>query len=84
YLAEQGHNDIVVESGARLAAAFVETGLVNELVLYCAPTLLGSNARPLLALPLDSMQQQIRWHWQDIRMVGQDLRLTLQPEAARP
>ncbi|MDP2609853.1 MULTISPECIES: bifunctional diaminohydroxyphosphoribosylaminopyrimidine deaminase/5-amino-6-(5-phosphoribosylamino)uracil reductase RibD [unclassified Oceanobacter] len=84
FLAEQGHNDILVESGARLAAAFVETGLVNELVLYCAPTLLGSNARPLLALPLDSMQQQIRWHWQDIRMVGQDLRLTLQPEAARP
>ncbi|MFK4753384.1 bifunctional diaminohydroxyphosphoribosylaminopyrimidine deaminase/5-amino-6-(5-phosphoribosylamino)uracil reductase RibD [Oceanobacter antarcticus] len=84
FLAAQGHNEVLVESGAHLAAAFVESGLVNELVLYCAPTLLGSSARPLLVLPLESMQQQMRWQWQDIRMIGNDLRLTLRPEQDQP
>ena len=79
HLAEQGSNEVLVESGAQLAGAFIQTGLVNELVLYCAPTLLGSNARPLLSLGLDSMAGQIRWQWSDVRMVGNDLRLTLTP-----
>ena len=81
YLGEQGQNEILVESGARLAGAFAAQNLINELVLYCAPTLLGSNARPLLSLDFSEMKQQIRWHWQDVRMVGNDLRLTLTPEA---
>lgn len=79
YLGEQGHNEILVESGAQLAGAFVAHNLINELVLYCAPTLLGSNARPLLSLDFGAMKQQLRWHWQDVRMVGNDLRLTLTP-----
>lgn len=78
-LGERGCNEVLVESGAALAGAFVAAGLVDELILYCAPTLLGSNARPLLSLPLDSMKEQIRWHWQDSRQVGDDLRLTLRP-----
>ncbi|WP_051219111.1 bifunctional diaminohydroxyphosphoribosylaminopyrimidine deaminase/5-amino-6-(5-phosphoribosylamino)uracil reductase RibD [Oceanobacter kriegii] len=81
YLAEQGCNEVLVESGAQLAGAFVAAGLVDELVVYTAPTLLGSNARPLLNLPFDRMQQQLRWQWQDVRMVGNDLRLTLTPAA---
>ena len=81
HLAEQGCNEVLVESGAQLAGAFVAAGLVDELVVYTAPTLLGSNARPLLNLPFDRMQQQLRWQWQDVRMVGNDLRLTLTPAA---
>lgn len=82
HLGQLGHNEILLESGARLAGAFAAQNLLNELVLYCAPTLLGSNARPLLSLDFDSMNQQLRWHWQDVRMVGNDLRLTLTPEAS--
>ena len=77
HLGELGHNEVLIESGAQLAGAFVQAGLVNELVLYCAPTLLGSNARPLLSLGLNSMAEQIRWQWADVRKVGNDLRLTL-------
>lgn len=84
YLGEQGHNEILVESGAQLAGAFAAHNLINELVLYCAPTLLGSNARPLLSLDFSEMKQQIRWHWQDVRMVGNDLRLTLTPSTPAP
>ena len=82
HLATQGSNEVLIESGAKLAAAFVSAGLVDELIVYCAPTLLGSDARPLLSLPLSEMKQQIRWQWQDVRMVGNDLRLTLRPDTS--
>ena len=82
HLATQGSNEVLIESGAKLAGAFVSAGLVDELIVYCAPTLLGSDARPLLSLPLSEMKQQIRWQWQDVRMVGNDLRLTLRPDTS--
>lgn len=79
-LGRLGNNEVLVESGAKLSGAFINTGLVQQLIIYCAPTLLGSEARPLFELPLQQMNQQIRWHWQDVRMVGNDIRLTLVPE----
>ena len=82
HLATQGNNEVLIESGAKLAGAFVSAGLVDELIVYCAPTLLGSEARPLLSLPFSEMKQQIRWQWQDVRMVGNDLRLTLRPDTS--
>ncbi|KEA65046.1 Diaminohydroxyphosphoribosylaminopyrimidine deaminase [Marinobacterium lacunae] len=68
-------NELLVECGATLAGAFVETGLVDELNLYMAPKLLGSQARPLLELPLQRMAQQIPLELTDIRHLGADLRL---------
>ena len=76
-LADQGINEILVESGAQLAGAFVEQNLVDELILFTAPTLLGSDARPMFTLPFSKMDEQIRWTWQDVRMVGNDLKLVL-------
>lgn len=76
-LGQLGCNNVLVETGAQLAGAFIKQSLVQELVLYCAPTLLGSNARPLVSLELEKMSQQVRGQWQDIRMVGDDIRLTL-------
>lgn len=81
-LGRLGHNEVLVESGAQLAGAFITANLVQQLVLYCAPTLLGSDARPLVQLPLTQMQQQIRWQWQDMRMLANDLKLVLTPAAA--
>ena len=76
-LANQGINEVLVETGAKLAGAFVEQDLVDELILFTAPTLLGSDARPAFTLPFAKMDQQIRWSWQDVRMVGNDLKLVL-------
>jgi diaminohydroxyphosphoribosylaminopyrimidine deaminase/5-amino-6-(5-phosphoribosylamino)uracil reductase len=50
---------------------------VDELVMFTAPTLLGSDARPSFGLPFTKMDQQIRWSWHDVRMVGNDLKLIL-------
>lgn len=77
-LGQRGCNNVLVETGAQLAGAFIEQRLVSELILYCAPTLLGSSARPLTNLNLDKMSQQVRGQWQDIRMIGDDIRLTLE------
>jgi diaminohydroxyphosphoribosylaminopyrimidine deaminase/5-amino-6-(5-phosphoribosylamino)uracil reductase len=76
-LASQGINEVLVETGAKLAGAFIEYDLVDELVMFTAPTLLGSDARPAFSLPFVTMDQQIRWSWQDVRMVGNDLKLVL-------
>ena len=70
-------NEVLVECGATLAGAFVREALFDELIVYLAPTLLGADARGLLALPFDRMDQQIRLQWSDLRRVGADLRLTL-------
>ncbi len=72
-------NEVLVEAGATLTGAFVAQGLVDELVLFLAPTLLGSDARPLFELPLTRMAQQRRLQLVDSRMLGADLRLTLKP-----
>lgn len=81
-LARRGINDVLVEAGPTLAGAFVHGGLADELILYAAPTLLGSDARPLLELPgITRMSQQLRLEIIDLARVGRDLRLRLRPEA---
>jgi diaminohydroxyphosphoribosylaminopyrimidine deaminase/5-amino-6-(5-phosphoribosylamino)uracil reductase len=77
YLAQAEQcNELLVECGARLAGAFVAAGLVDELVVYMAPKLLGSAARPLLELPLERMAQQVPLELVELRHLGADLRLT--------
>ncbi|RGP39401.1 Diaminohydroxyphosphoribosylaminopyrimidine deaminase [Altererythrobacter insulae] len=51
YLTTLGINDIVIESGAQLSGAFIEQDLVNELILYQAPKLMGSDGKSLVAMP---------------------------------
>lgn len=80
HLASQGINEVLVETGAKLAGAFIAQDLVDELVMFTAPTLLGSDARPAFDLPFSKMDQQIRWSWQDVRMVGNDLKLVLKSQ----
>lgn len=72
-------NEILVECGAALAGAFVRQGLFDELIVYMAPTLLGTDARGMLTLPFARMIEQIPLRWADVRHLGNDLRLTLTP-----
>lgn len=69
-------NELLVEAGATLAGAFVAAGLADELVVYAAPVLLGSQARPLLALPIAGMAEKIPLILKDVRMLGGDIRMT--------
>jgi len=79
-LAAREINEVWIESGARLGGAFLAQGLVDELIVYLAPVLLGHSARPLAELPeLTKLNQAQHWQWQDVTRIGEDLRLILQP-----
>lgn len=70
-----GINEVHVEAGATLSGSFIEQGLADELVLYMAPHLMGSVARPLFNLPLAKMAERYPLQIRDIRAVGQDWRI---------
>jgi len=77
-LAQRDINELQVEAGPTLCGALFAAGLVDELLLYVAPVLLGDQARPLLALPgLDSIAGARRMRVFDRRCVGDDQRLLL-------
>lgn len=79
-LAEHEVNEVLVECGSRLAGALLQQSLVDELVLYLAPSLLGQGARPLASLTgVERLDQKLRLEWIDVRRIGGDLRVTARP-----
>ncbi|WP_313488017.1 bifunctional diaminohydroxyphosphoribosylaminopyrimidine deaminase/5-amino-6-(5-phosphoribosylamino)uracil reductase RibD [Pseudescherichia sp.] len=73
-------NSIWVEAGAQMAGALLQAGLVDELIVYLAPKLLGSEARGLCVLPgLESLAAAPALKFTEIRQVGPDLCLHLIP-----
>ncbi|MBI5750833.1 MAG: bifunctional diaminohydroxyphosphoribosylaminopyrimidine deaminase/5-amino-6-(5-phosphoribosylamino)uracil reductase RibD [Hydrogenophilales bacterium] len=75
-LAEREVNELMIEAGATLNGALLNAGLVDEIVLYLAPVLMGDAARGLFALPeLQQMDQRKTLAVQDVRLVGQDIRV---------
>ncbi len=76
-LAEREVNEILLETGATLSGAMLKAGLIDELVVYMAPRLMGDSARGLFRLPgLDSMAESVPLHIHDVRAVGNDWRIT--------
>lgn len=78
YLAEREINEVLIEAGPTLAGAAMDLNLVDELVLYLAPHLMGDAARGLFHLPgIARMEQRLGLVIDDVRRVGPDLRLLL-------
>lgn len=80
-LAAAGCNEVLIEAGAGVVGSALRAGLVDELVLYQATTLLGSTARPLADWPLALMAEQQRLKLVDLRQIGDDVRMILRPVA---
>lgn len=77
-LGKQQINSIWVEAGPTLAGALLQAGLVDELIVYIAPKLLGTDARGLCALPgLEKLEQAPHFKFNEIRHVGPDICLHL-------
>jgi diaminohydroxyphosphoribosylaminopyrimidine deaminase/5-amino-6-(5-phosphoribosylamino)uracil reductase len=77
-LAQRGANEVWVEAGATLAGSFVRERRFDELVVYLAPCLLGSDARPLLDLPvLANLDDRMVLRFAQCRSVGDDLCITV-------
>lgn len=78
HLAERSVNELHAECGPTLAGALIDERLVDELVIYVAPAILGSEARPLASIrPVSGMQNRLALEFEDVRMVGADIRLRL-------
>ena len=76
-LAEFEINEVLVEAGSRLNGALIAAGLVDELVIYLAPYLIGDAARGMLKLPeLADLEAKRALLIEDMRMVGPDIRIT--------
>lgn len=79
-LAARGISEVQLEAGATLAGAFLAAGLVDELLLYVAPVLLGAQARPLFdGLDIAQMSERHQLRLVETLRIGDDLRLLLQP-----
>lgn len=79
-LARRECNEVLVEAGAKLAGSFLRRGLLDEVIIYMAAKLMGSNARPLFDLPLDTMSASLALKIQDMRALGNDWRITAVPD----
>lgn len=76
-LAKRGLNDILVESGAHLAGAFIEQNLADELILFQAPKLMGGEAKSLVEMPsVSTLSQAKQLSITDVRQIGCDIRIT--------
>lgn len=77
WLAAREANEVLLETGPTLAGAALQAGLVDELIVYLAPHLMGDGARGLFRLPgLARMAERIALEIVDLRQVGPDLRIT--------
>lgn len=81
-LASEQINEALVEAGPSLNGALLQAGLIDELLIYLAPHLMGDAARGLFHLPgLQAMRDRINLDIVDIRAVGRDWRIQCKPGA---
>ncbi len=72
--------EVLVEAGATLSTAFIQAGLVDELIVYIAPKLLGSDARSMLNIAgIESMSDSLNFKITDLRQIDRDIRVVLKP-----
>ncbi|WP_200140086.1 MULTISPECIES: bifunctional diaminohydroxyphosphoribosylaminopyrimidine deaminase/5-amino-6-(5-phosphoribosylamino)uracil reductase RibD [unclassified Pseudomonas] len=84
-LSERGLHRVLVEAGATLAGALVREGLVDDLVTYVSPKLLGSDARPLLlgAFPT-ALDAPAAFELTGVQALGDDVRICLRNTQSAP
>lgn len=80
HLAANEINEVLVEGGEGLNGALLAAGLIDELLMYYAPKLMGGSAKDIFAMPaLMSMQQATKLQILDLRQIGPDIRLRAKP-----
>jgi diaminohydroxyphosphoribosylaminopyrimidine deaminase / 5-amino-6-(5-phosphoribosylamino)uracil reductase len=82
-LAALGFNEVTVETGSRLNGSLLAAGVIDEIILYLAPKLLGDSAMGLFALPeITRLEQALLPRIVDVRNVGPEIRITARMGAA--
>ena len=84
-LGDKQYNEVWVEAGPGLAGALLDAGLVDELICYQAPLLLGNKGRSMVTLPtFTAIEQSISLSLIENRQVGNDIKLTYRPDTMSP
>jgi diaminohydroxyphosphoribosylaminopyrimidine deaminase/5-amino-6-(5-phosphoribosylamino)uracil reductase len=83
-LATREVNELHLEAGHKLGGSFLREGLVDELLLYMAPRLLGPGAGLAHIGPFDSLAQSLDWQFTNVRRVGPDLRILARRMSGEP
>ena len=77
YLAKREINQVLVEAGPTLVGSLLNDELVDEMIVYMAPSMLGDSARGMASMPsIQSLSQRVRGHFTDVQELGDDLRIT--------
>ncbi len=78
YLSEQQINEVLVEAGPTLVGALLEADLIDELITYIAPSMLGDSALGAVRLPgVRQLAERVAGEFTDVRQIGDDLRVVL-------
>ncbi len=75
-IADRGHNNVMIEAGAGLNGAFFKAGLIDEIVIFMAPKLLGADARGLMGQSIEHLSDAHQLKFESIERVGDDLCIT--------
>mgnify|MGYP006102045245 FL=1 len=78
-LAKRGANEVLIEAGSRLVAAFARLNLVDEYIFHIAPKFLGSSAKPALAWPIDKLGDAMKLEFTSVRPLGEDICVIARP-----
>jgi diaminohydroxyphosphoribosylaminopyrimidine deaminase/5-amino-6-(5-phosphoribosylamino)uracil reductase len=78
-LGRRGINELHIEAGHKLNGSLLREGLVDELLVYMAPKLLGPGLGMAAVGPFESLAQVQTWRWLTCDMIGEDLRLRARP-----
>ena len=78
-LARRGVNELHVEAGHKLNASLLREGLVDELLVYLAPKLLGIGREMAAFGPLSTLAEALRFEFTQVDRIGDDLRILARP-----
>ena len=74
---QRGFNQILVESGPTFGTALLKADLVDEIILFQAPTFFGSGTPSISDLGINSISQRLDFDIADVEIIGADLKITL-------
>jgi diaminohydroxyphosphoribosylaminopyrimidine deaminase/5-amino-6-(5-phosphoribosylamino)uracil reductase len=74
---QRGFNQILIESGPTFGTALLKADLVDEILLFQAPTFFGSGTPSISDLGINSISQRLDFYIEDVEIIGADLKITL-------
>ncbi|MDP6164012.1 MAG: bifunctional diaminohydroxyphosphoribosylaminopyrimidine deaminase/5-amino-6-(5-phosphoribosylamino)uracil reductase RibD [Candidatus Thioglobus sp.] len=79
YIGSLGINNLLLEAGSGLNGAMMEAGLIDEFIIYTAPIILGSDAQPMMQIPIKEMSEKISLNIIELTQVSNDIKIRAIP-----